>query len=816
MKNWKIYLIHHSHTDIGYTERQEKLMRYHRDFILQAVDILDKIDAGILKGDFKWQCENQWQIENYYMYANDKEKQSFEKHVKSGRIGLSGNYLNMTEMVDYDVLFSRLNKVKKYADKLGIEIKSGMSADVNGYAWGYTDALYENGVENLYCNLHPHHGMFPLYKKQQAFYWESPKGNKVLTWLSEHYHFGNELFFAPHAGSSYMLFDDNRDKIQRKGYLSFDENITEQQEIEVSVSRITRYLNNLETEDYPFDFAPFMVSGAITDNAPPSFLISKRVEKLNEIFKGKVIFEMATLDDFFNVVKQSQYEIPTYKGDFTDWWADGIGSTPHAVKLCRDAQRKVSITKKLDGDNKLGNIDWVESASENIMLYTEHTWGYSSSVSEPWDTFVSNLEKKKDAYAINANTEISKNLDLILSKLGEVSISIGRKQRYKILNPHDVQYKGIIKIYLEYWECIDGHIFDFNSKFEVYNELTNEKLFSQGHSIARAYEIEVFVDLKSKEEIIVYLKENNVNETTVRNHAHIGADAVRDIITDKDETEMPFIIETPFFKVKFSQEKGIESIFDKTYNKEIIDSNVKESAFGGIYEVTKSHSDDLQCDVRRRMGRNRCSMATERSITKLIDIEIKETGSVYSLAKLTYCLEGTNFYYLFLKVYKVLPLIEARICIHKKSVWDPENLYVSLPFITDGSNETYIDKTGCIIRPGIDQLPGACQDFYLLQNGFIRKGHTFDIVVAMKDAPLISFGQREAKPIELCDCKNTKLNTSTPYSWVMNNFWETNFKVDLGGFHEFTYFIKTVDTDKIENEIKQCEALNQGVLGFFI
>lgn len=42
-RTWEVYVIHHSHTDIGYTERQEKLMRYHYDFICQAIDILDSI-----------------------------------------------------------------------------------------------------------------------------------------------------------------------------------------------------------------------------------------------------------------------------------------------------------------------------------------------------------------------------------------------------------------------------------------------------------------------------------------------------------------------------------------------------------------------------------------------------------------------------------------------------------------------------------------------------------------------------------------------------------------------------------------------------
>ena len=75
MKNWTIYLIHHSHTDIGYTERQEKLMKYHKDFILQAIEILDNIHAGKITdwGGFKWQCENHWQIENFYASATNEE-----------------------------------------------------------------------------------------------------------------------------------------------------------------------------------------------------------------------------------------------------------------------------------------------------------------------------------------------------------------------------------------------------------------------------------------------------------------------------------------------------------------------------------------------------------------------------------------------------------------------------------------------------------------------------------------------------------------------------------------------------------------------
>ncbi|MBJ8192962.1 hypothetical protein JDS79_40185, partial [Bacillus cereus] len=57
-KPWKIYAIHHSHTDVGYTERQEKIQQYHVDFIRQALHILREIESGRRpewKG-FKWVC----------------------------------------------------------------------------------------------------------------------------------------------------------------------------------------------------------------------------------------------------------------------------------------------------------------------------------------------------------------------------------------------------------------------------------------------------------------------------------------------------------------------------------------------------------------------------------------------------------------------------------------------------------------------------------------------------------------------------------------------------------------------------------------
>ena len=79
MKKWRIHLIHHSHTDIGYTDYQEKIEQYHADYIRQALDIFDAVDRGELPGceGFRGQCENAWQVENFLDKASDAEKSAF-------------------------------------------------------------------------------------------------------------------------------------------------------------------------------------------------------------------------------------------------------------------------------------------------------------------------------------------------------------------------------------------------------------------------------------------------------------------------------------------------------------------------------------------------------------------------------------------------------------------------------------------------------------------------------------------------------------------------------------------------------------------
>ena len=752
-------------------------------------------------------------MKNFYANASQEYKEDFEKYVRSGEIGLSGNYLNMTELISSDVLDTRLEQARQYGEQIGHPVVSAMTADINGYAWGYADALHRHGIRHLFSCVHPHHGMFPLYKKTIPFYWEGPGGNRVLVWNGEHYHYGNELFLAPHGGNSYLTYDEFHRPYMEGELPGMQAEEVEKEEMKIASCRIERYLANLEEEGYPYNLVPVMVSGVVTDNAPPSAEIARRLQQLNVSYKGQIRFRMVTLEQFFEQVEQRCQDLPVYSGDWNDWWADGVGSTPAAVKVFCDARRKYDLCRKLDPRGDLGKEALMDQAAEDLMLYAEHTWGHSASVAEPWETMVTDLEMKKTAYAVNANTAISLNLDEILAQKGEISIRYEKPHKYRVINPHGMKRNTTVLLPIEGWEYMDGIRYNPEVPIQVTESETGRVLKSQVQRDPRGTLVEVLVELEAGEEKLVEIHRTSKVPFVVKNHAHIGAEGVEDLLPPEGCREDMECVETDYYKVQFDQKKGIASILDKKDGKNLLMEEASYPAFSGIYEVTDQNGD--AGEIRRSMGRNRKSAATRRFGAVLKNLLVKEKGDVYIGVQLDYNLEGTGLYSVFLKIYKNLPKLQATVRIHKSSRWDPENLYVALPFTAGKEEVRYLDKTGCVIRPGIDQLPGSNMDFYLLQNGVILEGRDKTVTVAIKDTPLVTFGSLEAKPIRLCDGNNRELNRSEIYSWVMNNFWETNFKVDLGGFYEFSYVISTQEKMDKEDAVKVCEAENEGILGFY-
>ena len=400
-----VYVVHHSHTDIGYTDLQERVIAIQVNYIKTVLSLMRQPEYA----DFRWNCETLYCVEEFWKQASEEDRADFARFVKEGKIGISANYLNFNDLVNADVFGKRLAKWQDKLQPFGTKIHTAMAADVNGFSMGYRDAMIENGVEFFFTNVHCHHGMYPLYQNQNAFFWENASGQRLLVWNGEHYNLGNVLGLQPNHAVNWMM--RNRLGEDADAGTFFSDQLH---------TNLDKYLTECETEGYPYDFIVTAVSGVFSDNAPPSAEIMETIRAYNEKYGQEVRVEMVSLQELYAAIAPKLTDAPVYRGDWTDWWANGVGSTPYAVKHYKDADHRWQLANRLDPDAETHYPALAEAVQDNLMLYAEHTWGHSSTITNPYDTMVLNLDMRKNSYASKAHEAASLMLCSIAEKKGDM------------------------------------------------------------------------------------------------------------------------------------------------------------------------------------------------------------------------------------------------------------------------------------------------------------------------------------------------------------------------------------------------------------
>lgn len=358
--------------------------------------------------NFRWNCETWFCVEKFLEEATPQEAQALFEHMKAGRVGFSATYLNFCDLVDSQVLHRRLGEACGLLRARGFQPKTAMCADINGVSMGQRDALLDNGIEFLYTNIHCHHGMYPLYQNQTAYWWEAAGGRRLLVWNGEHYNLGNVLGLTPDRHTNGMTAN------------FFGDVPAPESDVEALHQSVESYLTLCEENGYPYDFILASVSGLFHDNAPPNLEILHRIEAYNQRYPQGVQLRMVSLQELYSAIREPLADSPVYRGDLTDWWANGVGSTPYAVKHYREAQRRYALARRLEPQLGEKSPALCRAAEDNLLLYAEHTWGHSSTITNPYDTMVLNLDARKSSYASKAHEAASQLLGRAAAEKGDI------------------------------------------------------------------------------------------------------------------------------------------------------------------------------------------------------------------------------------------------------------------------------------------------------------------------------------------------------------------------------------------------------------
>lgn len=733
---FKLFLVYHSHIDVGYTERQEKIARYQGDFIKQAVNFAldDKQSNRNQDNTFKFTAEGFWAVEQYLKNYGKEGAEKLVSAAKTGNFELTAGYFHMAELLNYENLVHSLSYCKDFCLNNGLATPEvAMSADVNGFSWGFADALIDNGVKYLSTNINTHHGGAPFSKPNVPFYWQAPSGRKLLVWSGLAYHKANLLGLIPglapadDPGIPGMI-------VEKTGF----ENVTD---TTYAHKRITALVESLKRNNYKYDFLPIMGSGLYTDNSPVGDEHCELIDMWNKQYGDEIEIQTVTLKEFFHYLEQHAQDIPTYAGDWNDWWTDGVACTPNETKIFRNAQRNMCLIEKLDPDCAVVDETQREKIRNKLIMYAEHTWGHSASHSDPCKLLVNQLDARKAKLAFDADVEVGKALDKLSLALGEGEFTHRRPFEYVIVNPLDTVATKEVLLPTDFWE--EGWF--TNGQFAVYDN--GQKIPVQRTSTLRGSFIACVVTLQPKERrtLTIRIGETPCNET---------------------------ISDYKYFRL-FHDDNGIAEIH---YNGEEIFNRKDGQLCLPVYEVFPN-------GIRQKAAGFGYSARTipQSVITegRLIDFKVAEDGNIFTKFVYNYNIEGSKRTSVAVYVYKSLPRIEITGEFAKDLEIDPEGMY--LKFNISAKGEWYLDKAGAFFKPG-QQLPETCCDYYSVQKGVALVGDNSTVTVNCFDAPLVTFNK-----IKLWNYSTTAENTGALFSWITNNKWETNFRTECAGFLESRY-----------------------------
>jgi hypothetical protein len=137
---------------------------------------------------------------------------------------------------------------------------------------------------------------------------------------------------------------------------------------------------------------------------------------------------------------------------------------------------------------------------------------------------------------------------------------------------------------------------------------------------------------------------------------------------------------------------------------------------------------------------------------------------------------------------EMAPRIEITNTLNKTREYNPEGIHFAFPFnIKNGDLRYDLALAECEAEK--DQLPGSNKNFITIENYVDISNDKFGITWISPDAPLVEVGEIMNDPIAYGYVDHLG-PTQTFFSYLMNNYWETNFLAAQEGLFTARYIIE--------------------------
>jgi len=168
-----------------------------------------------------------------------------------------------------------------------------------------------------------------------------------------------------------------------------------------------------------------------------------------------------------------------------------------------------------------------------------------------------------------------------------------------------------------------------------------------------------------------------------------------------------------------------------------------------------------------------------------VHVRAKEQGDLVVSLLVEGDAPGAKHYSSEIRLIEGIDRVDVIANIDKLAVRQKEGVHIAFPFFVPGGQLQY-DVADGLVRPETDQLAGACNNFFSVESWVDISNQEYGVTWATANAPLVEIGEITAEQPWIKSIKTS----SSIYSYVMNNYWHTNYKADQEGPVTFTYSIR--------------------------
>lgn len=734
-----IYLIHHTHTDIGYTNDQPIVWDLNTRFIDEAIMLAEKHADHDSDGAFRWTIETTCGLQEWLRYASPEQIERLQTLERMGRIEIMALFAHLTPLVDTDQLMESLQYLQVLRKDYGFTVRHAMNCDVNGVNWPFVDTLLDAGIEGYSMAINTHFGG-ALKPRPRPFLWQGPSGRHLPTF----------------NGWTY-------DKGWREGIGRDAEDFRQ-----LRWPRLQRYLNEI---DYPLpilmlqSYHPYGDVGTAYD-------FTEFIDSWNEAGHAPRII-MATPSMWWEAIKAHRAELPILRGDWTDYWNFGAISSAREQAINRQSREALRNADALHG--VLEGLDsgalWArqsharhrERAYWNLNLWDEHTWGADVAIRTPESDDTRSQWHHKAGYAYTARS-----LSQMLQRdtLADFARLVSRSSNDDLLIFNPLPWKRTLA------GTVPAFVLSPRG-------LPDDSTAGRHHQDRQAVDWGDFFKADSHA--------LPPTELDAFGYKIIPRSSLIDLSAHRASEESP-IIENHRYRLEFDRSTGgIISLYDKELQHDWADPDSGFALHDFVHEAVADHAHEWP---RKRLFHQEWSAdlaeipsgwrsdwrAHRSSVNGVISHQVFESPLgirvVQTLA--IDALEGVIHQEVFLPSYD--DYIECSSSWQMGLETHPEATYLLFPFNLPGATVRY-DTGGQAVIPEVDQLPGVCRDYFTVQNWVDFSTAERGITVTMPENPLVQFGDFNFGKYQ----QTFNLGNSVLLGWVTNNYWETNFRAHQPG-----------------------------------